>query len=131
MLVQVAVNISLWLMVHRLPQNMGYERRECLYNEPLNGSAMSQSSKPPRIFRFTYPRTVTPITRNPLALGSMPPTDTTIKHQLKHRLINVRTMRKVEIKGDRSWSLDFVTAVEITRDTEKLTAVAKNTLPKK
>ncbi|MCF0219090.1 MAG: hypothetical protein HUK14_04840 [Muribaculaceae bacterium] len=38
---------------------------------------------------------------------------------------------KVEIKGDRSWSLDFVTAVEITRDTEKLTAEAKITLPKK
>ena len=38
---------------------------------------------------------------------------------------------KVEISGDRSWSLDFVTAVEITRDTEKLTAEAKITLPKK
>ncbi|MCM1311133.1 MAG: hypothetical protein NC301_08970 [Bacteroides sp.] len=38
---------------------------------------------------------------------------------------------KVEISGDRSWALDFVTAVEITRDTEKLTAEAKITLPKK
>lgn len=38
---------------------------------------------------------------------------------------------KVEFKGDRSWSLDFVTAVEIIRDTEKLTAEAKITLPKK
>lgn len=38
---------------------------------------------------------------------------------------------KIDIKGDRSWSLDFVTAVEITRDTEKLTAEAKITLPKK
>ena len=38
---------------------------------------------------------------------------------------------KVEISGDRSWSLDFVTAVEITRDTEKLTTEAKITLPKK
>lgn len=38
---------------------------------------------------------------------------------------------KVEISGDRSWSLDFVTAVEITRDMEKLTAEAKITLPKK
>lgn len=38
---------------------------------------------------------------------------------------------KVEISGDRSWSLDFVTAVEITRDTEKLTSEAKITLPKK
>lgn len=38
---------------------------------------------------------------------------------------------KVELSGDRSWSLDFVTAVEITRDTEKLTTEAKITLPKK
>lgn len=28
MLVQCAVNIALWLMVHRLPQSMGHERRE-------------------------------------------------------------------------------------------------------
>lgn len=38
---------------------------------------------------------------------------------------------KIEIKGDRVWELDFVTAVEITRDTEKLTTEAKITLPKK
>ncbi len=42
-----------------------------------------------------------------------------------------RLCANVEIKGDRCWSLDFVTAVEITRDTEKLTAEAKITLPKK
>ena len=42
-----------------------------------------------------------------------------------------RLCAKIEIEGDRSWSLDFVTAVEITRDTEKLTAEAKITLPKK
>lgn len=38
---------------------------------------------------------------------------------------------KVEISGDRFWSLPFVAAVEITRDTEKLTAEAKITIPKK
>lgn len=38
---------------------------------------------------------------------------------------------KVEISGDRSWSLPFVTSVEITRDTGKLTAEAKIALPKK
>lgn len=38
---------------------------------------------------------------------------------------------KVEISGDRSWSLDFVTAVEINRDTGNLTAEAKLTIPKK
>ena len=42
-----------------------------------------------------------------------------------------RLSANVEIKGDRSWSLDFVTAVTITRDTEKLTAEAQITLPKK
>jgi hypothetical protein len=38
---------------------------------------------------------------------------------------------QVDITGERSWSLNFVTAVEITRDTEKLTAEATITLPKK
>lgn len=42
-----------------------------------------------------------------------------------------RLCAKVEINGDRSWSLDFVSAVEITRDTERLTAEARITLPKK
>ncbi|MDE6928258.1 MAG: hypothetical protein K2P06_05985, partial [Muribaculaceae bacterium] len=42
-----------------------------------------------------------------------------------------RLCAKIEINGDRSWSLNFVTAVEITRDTEKFTAEAKITLPKK
>ena len=42
-----------------------------------------------------------------------------------------RLCAKIEINGDRSWSLHFVSAVEITRDTEKLTAEAKITLPKK
>ena len=42
-----------------------------------------------------------------------------------------RLCAKIEINGDRFWSLDFVTAVEITRDTEKLTAEAKISLPKK
>lgn len=40
-----------------------------------------------------------------------------------------RLCAKIEIDGDRSWSLNFVTAVEITRDTGKLTAEAKITLP--
>lgn len=42
-----------------------------------------------------------------------------------------RLCAKIEIKGDRSWSFDFVNAVEITRDTEKLTTEAKITMPKK
>lgn len=42
-----------------------------------------------------------------------------------------RLCAKIEIKGDRAWLFDFVNAVEITRDTEKLTTEAKITMPKK
>lgn len=42
-----------------------------------------------------------------------------------------RLCAKIEIKGDRAWSFDFVNAVEISRDTEKLTTEAKITMPKK
>lgn len=38
---------------------------------------------------------------------------------------------KIEISGERSWNIGFVSEVEIVRDTEKLTAEAKITLPKK
>lgn len=38
---------------------------------------------------------------------------------------------KVEISGHRSWTFNFVSAVEITRDTEKLTTEAKISIPKK
>lgn len=42
-----------------------------------------------------------------------------------------RLCAKIEIKGDHNWSFDFVTAVEISRDIDRLTAEAKITLPKK
>ena len=38
---------------------------------------------------------------------------------------------KIEIQGDKSWQVPFVTSVEITRDTEKLTDECKVTLPKR
>jgi hypothetical protein len=38
---------------------------------------------------------------------------------------------KIEIQGDESWQVPFVTSVEITRDTEKLTDECKITLPKR
>ncbi len=38
---------------------------------------------------------------------------------------------KIEIQGDKSWEVPFVTSVEITRDTEKLTDECKITLPKR
>lgn len=42
-----------------------------------------------------------------------------------------RLTAKIEITGAKSWRLDFVTGVKITRDTEKLTDICKITLPKK
>lgn len=41
-----------------------------------------------------------------------------------------RLTAKIEITGTKTWQLDFVTEVEITRDTEKLTDLCKITLPK-
>jgi hypothetical protein len=38
---------------------------------------------------------------------------------------------KIEITGEKTWQLPFATAVEIERDTDKLTADCKVTLPKK
>lgn len=73
MLVQVAVNISLWLMVHRLPQNMGHERRECLYNDAVKWLRDVQSSKAsPDLPLYISPDGNTD-TRNPVRSGSMPP----------------------------------------------------------
>lgn len=42
-----------------------------------------------------------------------------------------RLTAKIEITGDKSWRLEKVTEVEITRDTEKLTDECHLTLPKK
>lgn len=42
-----------------------------------------------------------------------------------------RLTAKIEITGAKSWRLDKVTEVEITRDTEKLTDECRLTLPKK
>lgn len=42
-----------------------------------------------------------------------------------------RLTAKIEITGSKSWRLDKVTEVEITRDTEKLTDKCRLTLPKK
>ena len=42
-----------------------------------------------------------------------------------------RLTAKITIDGGRRWQLEEVTAVEITRDTEKLTDECRITLPKK
>lgn len=45
MLVECAVNISLYTMVHRLPQAMGSERREQLYEDSIKWLRDVQASK--------------------------------------------------------------------------------------
>lgn len=42
-----------------------------------------------------------------------------------------RLTAKVEIMSERKWQIDFVTSVELERDTEKLTDVCTITLPKR
>ena len=42
-----------------------------------------------------------------------------------------RLTAKIEITGTKTWQLDKVTEVEITRDMEQLTDICKITLPKR
>lgn len=72
MLVQCAVNIALWLMVHRLPQNMGHERRECLYNDSVKWLRDVQASKASPDLPI-YQSDDGEDTRNPVRFGSMTP----------------------------------------------------------
>lgn len=73
MLVQCAVNITLWLMTHRLPQNMGHERRECLYNDSIKWLRDVQSSKAsPELPTYVSCDGDTDA-HNPVRFGSMPP----------------------------------------------------------
>lgn len=74
MLVQCAVNISLWLMVHRLPQNMGHERRECLYNDAIKWLRDIQAGKAsPNLPLYQSPDGSADDLRNPVRCGSMKP----------------------------------------------------------
>ena len=74
MLVQCAVNISLWLMVHRLPQSMGHERRECLYNDAIKWLRDIQAGKAsPDLPVYQSPDGSGDDLRNPVRCGSMKP----------------------------------------------------------
>lgn len=72
-LVQVAVNISLWYMVHRLPQNMGHERRECLYDNSLKWLRDVQASNATPDLPLYVAADGNTDTRNPVRSGSMKP----------------------------------------------------------
>ncbi|MCF0219089.1 MAG: DUF1320 family protein [Muribaculaceae bacterium] len=73
MLVQCAVNISLWLMVHRLPQNMGHERRECLYNDAVKWLRDVQAGKASPDLPVYIASDGSTDTHNPVRSGCMPP----------------------------------------------------------
>lgn len=73
MLVQCMVNIVLWLMIHRLPQNMGHERRECLYEDSVKWLRDIQSSKASPDLPTYEGEDGEADLRNPVRCGSMPP----------------------------------------------------------
>lgn len=73
MLVQCAVNITLWLMIHRLPQSMGHERRECLYNDSVKWLRDVQSSKASPDLPTYVSCDGNTDANNPVRFGSMPP----------------------------------------------------------
>lgn len=73
MLVQCAVNIALWLMIHRLPQNMGHERRECLYNDSIKWLRDIQAGKASPDLPLYQSPDGSDDTRNPVRFGSMKP----------------------------------------------------------
>lgn len=74
MLVQCCVNISLWLMVHRLPQNMGHERRECLYNDAIKWLRDIQAGKAsPDLPTYENEDGSDTDARNPIRSGGMAP----------------------------------------------------------
>lgn len=72
MLVQCMVNITLWLMIHRLPQNMGHERRECLYNDAVKWLRDVQNSKASPDLPTYVSSDGDTDAYNPVRYGSMP-----------------------------------------------------------
>lgn len=73
-LVQAVINVTLWLMTHRLPANMGHERRECLYNDTIAWLKDVQAGKAsPDLPTYTDPGTGATDANNPMRYGSMPP----------------------------------------------------------
>lgn len=73
MLVQCTVNITLWLMIHRLPQSMGHERRECLYNDSIKWLKDVQASKASPELPTYISADGNHDANNPVRYGSMPP----------------------------------------------------------
>lgn len=72
MLVQVIVVVALWYLVHRLPQQMSYERRQPLYEEALLWLKDAQSGKC-LINLPRYTDSKGEERNNPIRFGSLPP----------------------------------------------------------
>ncbi len=78
MLVQCAVNITLYLMIHRMPQSMGHDRRQCLYDDAIRWLKDVQSSKAsPDLPTYTSPDGTDTDSHNPVKWGSMEPNQMT------------------------------------------------------
>ena len=78
MLVQIAVNITLYLMIHRMPQKMGHERRQCLYDDAIAWLKDVQASKAsPDLPTYKSEDGQDTDLRNPVKWGSMRPSETT------------------------------------------------------
>ncbi len=74
MVVQAAVNITLWLMVHRLPQQMGVERRQLLYEESVQWLKDIQAGKAsPGLPTYVSDDGSDDDTHNPIRYGCVPP----------------------------------------------------------
>lgn len=69
MLIQCVTVIALWIIQHRLPANMGAERRQSLYDDTMNWLHEVQLSKASPTFD-TYDTDTETDTHNPVAWGS-------------------------------------------------------------
>ena len=71
MLVQVTINIALYIMIHRLPQQMGIDRRTELYEESIRWLRDVQASKAsPDLPKYVSEDGADTDTHNPVRWGS-------------------------------------------------------------
>lgn len=76
MIVQCMVNIALYHLIHRLPQSMGHDRRQCLYDDAIKWlEAVRDSEVSPDLPTYTADDGTTDA-NNPVRFGSFPPSRT-------------------------------------------------------
>lgn len=79
MLVRVTVSIALFYLGQSLPQFMGNEQREIMYNTLSHGSKTYRAARPCPTCRYMNPRTAR-ICRTPCGSAPCPPANTPIKN---------------------------------------------------